>query len=184
MTNEKTKSRKDRQGSTRSSGRRRGFNALDVFLILLILCCVGLAVLAYLPGSGFLRKSDRAQITYVIEFEGVRPDFASYIREGDRVTSSEGCDLGTVAAGVEVGVYNVVRYDPATADVVSSAHPSLSNLLVTVSLTADSDPLNGYSSEGLRIAVGAELDCMFPGFTGRGTCISITENGTGTGGER
>ena len=81
-------------------------------LNLLILCCVGLAVLAYLPGSGFLRKSDRAQITYVIEFEGVRPDFASYIREGDRVTSSEGCDLGTVAAGVEVGVYNVVRYDP------------------------------------------------------------------------
>lgn len=176
------KNYKDKPEETRQKSGR--FNFVDLFVIVLFTCCIVLVCVVYAPEFFKLNKSDTVDITYVVEFEGVRPDYASFINVGDKVTTDKGYEMGAVSAGVEIENYNIIRFDPNTGDVVASAHPSLSNLLVTVKVSADSDSVNGFSVSGKRIAVGAEMNLVFPGFTGKGVCISITENGNMQGGDR
>ncbi len=185
MANDSKVLRKNGQEKTKKSGRARsGFNLIDLFIIILLLCCVVLIAAVYVPGLFDLKKGDSADITYVIEFEGVRPDYASFIKEGDAVNTDRGYDFGTVCAGVEVTNHNIISYDPETGDVIVSAHPTLSNLLVTVAVSADSDPDTGYSVAGKRLAVGTSMTFVLPGFTGEGVCIAITEGGSNQGGDR
>ena len=168
---------KENKKQRKRTGRRGVFNLVDFLLILILLVFIVGAVLVYFPGIALGRKNSTAKITYVLEFEGVQPALASSIREGDAVTSLGGYAIGTVAPGIAVENHTVISYDPDTGDVVKSVHPSLKNIVVTVTADAKSDPVKGYTAGGMRIAAGASYRIVMPGFEGDAVCVSVTAEG-------
>ena len=164
-------------------GKKIGFNVIDLLIVLLCIAVITVAVIVYFPDfslsaffSGSARR-EKAEITYVLEFQGINPGYASAVRDGDSIVTDLGYAIGSVSGSVEIEAYCTVYYDPSTGDVVKSEHPALVNILVTVTAEADSDPVTGYSADGIRIAAGAEYDVVMPGFEGHAVCISVAAEG-------
>lgn len=155
--------------------RRRRFNILDAIIILVFLSAVGLVIAVYSPLDIFGNSGEKTKITYTVEIQGVDPALAAGIAVGDTVMNEKGYVIGQVASPVEVDAYSEYYYNSVSGEVEYAEHPDLSNLLIVITLNADSDQERGFSTNGLRIAVGAEYTLVLPGFEGEGSCISIIE---------
>lgn len=159
------------------------FSIIDALIILIVAAVLIVVISAYSGGGNISFTSEKATIMYTVEIEGIDPALASSIAVGDGVVDENGYSLGAVAAGVEVDSFFEISYDPATGEVISSEHPRLSNILITITAEAEIDSIGGYVVDGRRIAVGAEYQLDLPGFEGRGRCISIIESNPHEGGD-
>lgn len=167
----------------KAGGSRHRFNALDAVLILMAIAAAGLLIAVYSPSALFGNTGKTARITYTVELTAVDPGLAAAVRVGDEVTDGNGYAIGQVAAEVEVAPYQIVSYSADGDEVILAEHPTLSNLLITISAEAADNGESGYTVNGRRIAIGAGYTLVLPGFEGSGNCIGIiidqsTDGGT------
>ncbi|MCQ2353543.1 MAG: DUF4330 domain-containing protein [Clostridia bacterium] len=158
----------------RSPAKHR-FNVLDAVLIVILLVAAALVVAVYSPLDIFGSSAKKTKITFTVEIEGVDASLASKIAVGDTVMNGNSCFLGTVVSPVEVEADSKFFYNPATGETEYAEHPDLSDLLIVITVNADTDAERGFSVNGVRLAAGAEYSLVLPGFEGEGTCISIIE---------
>lgn len=167
--------------SRRGNAKKR-FSLIDAIILVVAVALIILIVFAYAGSLDISFSTKKTSITYTIEIQGIDPALAANIAVGAAVIDENGYSLGNVAAGVEVDSYFEVSYDPVSKEVVSSEHPALSNVLLTITAEAKVDDVKGYLVDGRRIAVGAEYFVDLPGFEGKGECISIVVDNAPKGG--
>ena len=159
------------------SKSRRGFNFIDVLLILFILLVIVAAVNIVSPMSVFDRfKTDSERtIEYTVEIIGVDGEFIDKIKEQDvAVDAISKYTLGTVEAVDYNTQYSELKYDEAANAGVLAVYPEKYNVLVTVKATGSYVQGEGFSINGRRIAVGEKLSIRFPDFVCEGYCISLS----------
>lgn len=162
--------------------KKNGFNVVDMVLILLILAFVVIIVYWFAPSSMF--RFDNGQdvtLEYTVELPAVPKDMATQIAVGDNVFDNVGqYALGSVS-NVEIDdhVEYIYREESGRIEAVSYSEEgndngALKNILVTVTATGSYSEKKGYFVNGCRIAVNKDMNLRFPGFTGKGQCISVT----------
>ncbi len=172
-----------KKSSRRNAAKgKKSFSIIDAIIIIAVLAIVILIVSAYVGGLDISFSTKKTSITYTIEIQGIDPALAANIAVGAAAIDEKGYSLGTIAAGVEVDSYFEVSYDPVSKEVVSTEHPTLSNITLTISAEAVIDDVKGYLVDGRRIAVGAEYFIDLPGFEGKGECVSIVIDNAPKGG--
>ena len=155
--------------------KKRGirFSLLDLFIIVMVAGAVFLIVYAYFPGllSGF-SKGDPVTVEYVLKLSSADPEYASAITAGAKVSADKGGEIGTV---ISVETAPAVIYRPsADGSMIEKAEDqSRSDIKVTLRAEARDDG-RSVTAGGIRIAVGAEYGFLLPGFSGTGTCVSVT----------
>lgn len=167
---------------SRRSGEKKRFSLIDAIILVVVAALITVIVFAYVGGLDISFSTKKTSITYTIELQGIDPALAANIAVGAAVIDENGYSLGNIAAGVEVDSYFEVSYDPVSKEVVSSEHPTLSNVLLTITAEARIDEVKGYLVDGQRIAVGAEYFIDLPGFEGKGECVSIVVDNAPKGG--
>ncbi len=149
---------------------KRGFNFVDVLLLLFVAAIIFVAVNIVSPRSliSKLRGDNTRAIEYTVELVGVDSEFADKVKEGNTVIDAVSKNnIGSVKS-VENNVYfqleegTVVEYDDKI------------NLLITVSATATYTEGKGYAVNERRIAVGEKLSVRFPDFAGEGYCVGFS----------
>lgn len=163
-------------------GDKKRFSLIDAIILVVVAALVTLIVFVYVGGLDISFSTKKTPITYTIEIKGIDPALVTNIDVGDAVIDENGYSLGNIAAGVEVDSYFEVSYDPVSKEVVSTEHPTLSNILLTITAEAEIDDVKGYLVDGQRIAVGADYFIDLPGFEGKGECISIVVDDAPMGG--
>lgn len=174
----KEKKRKEPKVSkSESKTRKRGFNLLDLLIIVSVLAAVTLIVLVYSPSGIFNINSDKANIIYSVCVSGVPADYAAAVSVGDAVSDIDGYDLGVVASDVEVEphvIYQYNEYDDGGGSIREITHPELVDIVITISAKATVSE-DGYSVDGKRIALEAEYELVLPGLESKGVCVSFSE---------
>ncbi len=156
---------------------RRGFNFIDVLLILFVLLIIFIAVNIVSPMSflDILSADSEQTIEYTVEIVGVDGEFIDKIKEQDiAVDAVSKYTLGSVKAVDYNTQYSELEYDEATGAGVLAVYPDKYNVLITITATGDYTEGEGYSINGRRIAVGEKLSVRFPDYVGEGYCISIS----------
>jgi hypothetical protein len=154
--------------------KRRGFNFIDVLLILFILAIVFVAVNIVYPTSIVkkLLPQKTHTIQYTVEFAGVDDDYIDAIRENDTVIDAVGKHtVGTVAT-VSYDPYTTLEYDGKTG--VLATHENKYNVSVVISVDANYVQSEGYSASDVRIAVGEKMALRFPGYSAEGYCTALS----------
>ncbi len=160
-----------RQQSKKARGIR--FTLIDLFILVMVAGAVFLIVYAYFPGllSSF-SKGDKVTVEYVLKLSSAEPEYASAITVGAKVTADKGGEMGTV---VSVETAPAVIYRPSADGSVMERAEDQSRSDIRVTLRAEArDDGKSVSAGGIRIAVGAEYGFLLPGFSGSGTCVSVT----------
>lgn len=157
--------------------RGRGFNIIDVLIILAVLLIGAIVVNIVAPTTWFkeLLSGSEKVIQYTVEFTGVDRDFVDNINESDTVVDSVSkFSLGSVAAVDNNSHYRVLRYNEETNEGGYVTYQDKYNVLVTVTVTADYEEGVGFTVGDRRIAVGEKLSLRFPNYVGEGYCIGVT----------
>lgn len=168
--------------SSRHSGGKKRFSMIDAIILIVVAVLVTIVVFSYVGGLDISFSAKKTSITYTIELQGIDPTLAANIAVGAAVIDEKGHSLGTVAAGVEVDSYFEISYDPVSKEVISYEHPTLSNVVLTITAEAIVDDVKGYLVDGQRIAVGAEYFIDLPSFEGKGECVSVIVDNAPKGG--
>lgn len=171
---EKVNNIKKKKTRNKEKRSRRGFNILDGLILLCVLLVVALLVLVYSPWKLINISSDDTAIIYSIRVYGVPAEYAGSINIGDKVSDSDGYDLGKVASAVEVEPNIMYIFDKTDGGVKPVQHPDLVDLIITISANAQADE-DGYRVDGKRIAVEDECDLLLPNFEAKGLCVSLSE---------
>ncbi len=164
--------------AARQTGSRR-LNVLDVVIIVTAVMLIAVAVVWSVPRlQTFFTTNDTVQITYTVVFENVDESVYDRILLDQTVIDAEsGRELGTVALTPEsVSYYDFVLGTDAEGNDVAQKQPYDTlgkNVTVTIRANAEYSEGKGYTVEGHRIAIGAEMQLRFPGFTGTGYCNGI-----------
>ena len=111
-------------------------------------------------------------------------DYAGAVNVGDLVSDIDGYELGTVASDVEVEphiIYRYSEYEDGSGSINEIVHPELVDIVITVSAKAKNAE-DGYTVDGMRIALEAEYQLVFPGFESKGICVSLSEENTSDAG--
>lgn len=149
------------------------FNVVDLFIILVVIGTIGVFLVTVLSSDG---KADTLAIEYTVRFENVSEALADNIRIGDSVYESSSRTLiGIVTAVDNSSHYTVYEYDNEKRAVVPIEYPDKYNLKVMVSADAVFEEDEGYSVDGIRIAVGAGLNLRFANYVGNAYCVEISE---------
>ncbi len=158
----------------------RRLNVLDVVIIVTAVMLVAVAIIWSAPHvREFFSDSDMIQITYTVVFENVDETVYDRIMLDQTVIDAQsGRVLGSVALIPEsVSYYSfVLGVDEDGNDVAKKQpHDALGkNVTVTIRANANYAEGEGYTVDGYRIAVGAEMELRFPGFSGTGYCNEIS----------
>ena len=177
----KTK-KKNAQGKEKK--KRLGINILDVLIILCVLAVAVLAFFVYSPLDMISLPADETAVIYSVRISGVPSAYATNINIGDKVSDSDGYDLGVVASAVEVEAHTLYIFDENSGGVKPVVHPDLVDLIITVSATANVKN-DGYLIDGRRIAVEGVYNLLLPNFEAEGICISLSEeNDNNAGGAK
>ena len=173
--NNKTKYSSDNDNAMKLHAKGRiKFNAVDFFVILIVVLAVAALVMYFLPGITERFASDgEAEITYVLEFRGVDSSFIANIQGGDKVyDAGQNFNMGVVKS-VETEPYRTLEYDNVLGEAVMKDHPEMKTLIITVTASAIYTENEGYSINGERIAVGGKYNVRFPNFTGAAYCTHV-----------
>lgn len=174
----KTMNSSDKSTKKKSNHGGYRFNILDALIAVVIFAVIGVVLVAYLPGGLSATSGGKGSVTvtYTIEIKNVDRKLADWITVGDTVTErASAVDLGRVSAEVEVSPSGIVRYDPASGEVIIDEAEDTSDILITVTATAKYDASRGYTVNGKRLAVGTNYSISLPKFEGNGECIGIIE---------
>ena len=149
------------------------FNAVDLFIILVATGLIGVFLITVFATGG---NTDTVTVEYTVRFENVSEALADNIRIGDSVYESSSRTLiGIVTAVDNSSHYTVYEYDNEKRAVVPIEYPDKYNLKVMVSADAVFEEDEGYSVDGIRIAVGAGLNLRFANYVGNAYCVEISE---------
>jgi len=171
----------------RAQGKRRGFNAADVAVLLVIALCVAVAVWVF-GDSGIFGAKETVTIEYEIYIIDVRNDIASHIQPGcDVIEATRHYNIGVLSDHITTTPYKFEKYvdqlydengnlleDPTGAgervEVEKPGYVSL-YLPVTAKATVESD---GYYVNGYKVNVGTHIYIRTPDFAGGGYVTSLT----------
>ncbi len=165
---------------TAGSARPRRLNVLDVVIIVTTVLLVAIAIVWSTPRlQALFASNDTVQITYTVVFENVDESVYDRIMLDQTVIDAEGGRvLGSVALTPEsVSYYDfVLEKDADGNDILKKqAHDELGkNVTVTIRANAEYSEGKGYTVDGYRIAIGADMQLRFPGFSGTGRCNGIS----------
>ncbi len=172
---------KNKAKQTQESGnvkkKRRGFNFIDLLLILFVVCVIVLAINIISPLSIFdrLKTESTHTIQYTVEFIGVDAEYVDSIKENDTVIDSVSKNnLGQVAVADYGTVYSVLEYNESAQAGVLTEYKDKYNVTVTITADASYTEGEGYKVNNCRVAVGEKLSLRFPGYLGEGHCISFS----------
>ncbi len=166
----------DKTGSFKPPRQGR-FNAIDLLLILLVLCVIVGAVLIFDPfgWDAFGRQTPVGSLTYsvcIAEVEGV---FLNHLAVGDAVyDAATGAPLGTVIHIQTDIPHTVLCYDETKGGYLQ-ALPDLYDIVIDIRTEVSIKERMGYFAGEKRIAVGAQYSLVFPRFAGKGYCVAMEE---------
>lgn len=156
---------------------RRGFNFIDVLLILFVLLVIVTAINIVSPMSVFDRfKTDEERtIEYTVEIIGVDGEFIDKIKENDvAVDAVSKHMLGTVEIVDYNTQYSELKYDEEANAGVLAVYPEKYNVQITIKAVGSYTAGEGFMINNKRIAVGEKLSIRFPNFACEGYCISLS----------
>ena len=152
---------------------------IDFLLVIALLLIVFSLVYVFLPSSIIKTiTADKTQeIQYSVEILGVDKEFLQKIKENDTVLDSVSkSKLGTVTAVDYSTPYKQFEYNEEENAGVLSAVEGKYNVIVTISATAKFKDGEGYTVDGVRIAVGEKINARFPDYSCEGYCIGVPRN--------
>ena len=160
-------------GGKEPKARKLKFNLVDLVLVLIVISVISALIAYFLPEvSGRFSKNGEVEITYVLEFRNVDEKFIANIQNGNSVyDAGQNFNIGTVKS-VSTEPYKTLEYDKETGAAVMKEQ-SGHNLTVTVTASAIYAEGEGYSINGMRIAVGTSYDVRFPNFVGKAYCVQL-----------
>ena len=158
----------------KTSKKKRFFNWLDIVILVLLVCAVVCIVFRFNPFS-LLSRDDGNTVyaVYTVKITEVRRDFSESIHRGDVVfDDSENAHwLGRVE---DVSVEQSVRPGVENGRIVMKAYGDY----VDVTLTVRAEDISylkkeGYSVNGVRLAVGNEKKFVFQSFVAAGVITAM-----------
>ena len=158
--------------------RARGFNIIDVLIILAVILLGAIVINVVSPTAlfGSLVAGKTQVIQYTVEFTGVDRAFVDNIIENDNVVDTVSkFSLGSVAAVDNNSHYRVLKYNEELDEGGYTTYQDKYNVLVTITVTAEYDEGKGYTVGDRRIAVGELMSLRFPNFVGEGYCIGVAD---------
>ena len=186
MNNETVKNSNIKKAKPKREKRARGnrFNFIDAIIIICLISVLALLYFVYSPLELLGIGTTETDIIYTLKITGVPSEYAAAITIGDKITDSDGYELGSVATAVEIEPHSVYEYrenEFGSGGIVRITHPDLVDLIITVSATSEKSS-DGYIVDGKRIAVEAEYHLLLPKFESKGICISLSEENMREGG--
>ena len=172
--------RKNRQASLDAAvakRKSRGFNFIDLLLILIVIAVILVAINIVSPMSFIdkLKAEGTHTIQYTVEFIGVDEEFVETIKENDIVVDSVSkSNLGSVTVADYNTRYSVLEYSESAQAGVLTEYKDKYNVTVTITAEAIYKEGYGYSVNDRRIAVGEKMALRFPSYVGEGHCISFS----------
>lgn len=162
---------------TKSSRKHGRFNIVDFCLILVVLAVVATLVMYFIPdASKRLVATNETEITYILEFKEVDSAYLANIQNGNAVYDAEtNYMIGNVKSVENYASVELV-YNDKTGFAEMREHPTLKNVIVTVTVKAIYTEGEGYSVNGERIAVGSLYNVRFPKYSGEAYCIEMSAN--------
>jgi len=170
---------KQASGAQSDKKARRGFNFIDVILILLVLMIIIAAINIFSPMSIIknLTADNTHTIEYTVEILGVDKEYIELIEANDAVVDSVSkYSLGKVAVVKNDTQYSVLEYSEVDKAGVLAIYQDKYNLEVTITAECKYNAGEGYSVNGKRIAVGEKLNLRYPDFTAEGHCTDLSIN--------
>jgi hypothetical protein len=171
------KEKKPARRKSEKKQRKNNFNILDALIIVAVLALITVTVLVYSPTEILNLNSDNTTVMYSVCISGVSANYAASVKVGDTVSDADGHKLGIVASDVEIEPHAVYKYqtdESGNGSIVKITHPELVDIIITVTATAEKSDV-GFTVDGMRIAIEAEYELVFPGFESKGVCISLSE---------
>lgn len=160
--------------------RKKGsFNIIDFLIIVIALLVIGTVVYVFMPSSVIKNlTADKSEtIHYSIELLGVDESYLECIKENDVVLDSVSKNnIGTVTA-IDYGIQHTrLEYNEQESAGVLSPIAGKHNVIVTITTTATFEQGEGYSVNGVRLAVGEKIYARFPNYSCEAYCISVPIN--------
>ena len=171
----------ERTSGFRPVKKKKGrFNLVDLLLIVIAVSVIFFVIFVVDPFSLdlFGQKTQEIAVEYTLKISNVEGTLIDKIGIHDEVVdTSTKISLGFVTE-VENDIPYSEPYYNAEEDLVSmKEYPDRYNFEVTITASAVYTEGVGYTVNGRRLAVGAQLYLMFPEFLGTGECISLREIG-------
>lgn len=160
--------------------KKKGFNFVDILLILIALAIVGGVVYLFSPMSFLkdLTSKINGTLDYTVEIRNVDIMFIENIKENDIVIDSVSKNtLGTVSAIDHNTKYTELDYqesEDGQYEGVLLEYPDRYNISVTITANADFVDGQGYEVNNCRVAVGEKLTLRFRDFVCEGYCVYVT----------
>ncbi len=165
----------ERTGNFKTTGRKRGFNIVDLLLILFALSVIFFAVFVLDPFDLDVLEEDDSdlKISYTICLTNVDSEYIERIQVGDSVFDANTKQfLGTVMEVGDVTLCKILRHSEQYGSYMQNV-PNSYDIIVVIQADAVFKEKVGYSVDGKRIAVGGTYSLVFPNFAGKGNCISF-----------
>lgn len=166
--------------TTSARAKRSGrFNIIDLLLVLIALSLIAALLYIFAPFSTIKNwfASEEKTIEYTVEFVGVDKAFVNKIQKNDIVVDAVSKNhIGTVQAAdfsYPYTVFESVQKGDAMEGVLVE-HPDKCNVIVTISANATYLEEDGYRVNQYRIAVGEQMNLIFPNFMGECYCIDLS----------
>ncbi len=169
----------ERTGNFKTTGRKRGFNIVDLLLVLFALSVIFFAVFVLDPfGFDFFSEKDaETEISYSVCISGIDGSYVEKIKTGDSVFDANTKQfLGVVMEVGEATPHTVLHHSEYLGSYMKEL-PDVYDVVITIQADASFKERIGYSVEGKRIAVGAEYSLVFPDFAGKGYCVAFETPG-------
>ena len=145
---------------------RKMLLALLIFVFLLSIVIVSLILKSE-------NKKQTVDLEYRVVFENIDESFKEKIKEGDTVYNARTMSkLGEVVSVNNTERYFVYEYD-GVEDITKKEFPNRYNIELVIRNRAEFIEGVGCNIDGIRIAVGRELELRFPDFVGRSYCRDI-----------
>ena len=159
--------------------RKRKFNIIDFFIVLIALMLIAVLVYAISPLSQLkkLFNHEDVKLEYVVEIKGVGKDFCDLINKKDSVINNVTKNsLGVVSSIDKIDASTTLSYQIDENNNISGVlveEQQKYDITVRISAEADYQEGVGYTVNGCRIAIGEEIFLRFPQFASSGYCVAI-----------
>lgn len=167
----------------RKNGR---FNFIDACLLIIIFAVTASLVAYFLPGiTSYFIKDSQYTVVYEIEFKGVDSEVAKNIKTGSGTPvydSTYNYEIGKIKGNISYEPHKTLvnsgeftNNSDGTKTYVGKYEevPGLVDIKITVEGLANHNYSDGYTINGLRIAVGKLFNIRFAGFSGTGYCSQV-----------
>lgn len=157
------------------------FNFIDACLLIIILAVTVSLVAYFLPGiTSYFISENQYTIVYEIEFKGVDSEVAKNIKTGSGTPvydATYNYEIGKIKGSVSYEPHKVlVNSGELTGNTYVGKYeevPGLVDVKITVEGLANHNYSDGYTINGVRVAVGKQFNIRFAGFSGTGYCSHV-----------